>query len=405
MSGDFLLNTVYYIVNKRNKNKIFFIKCFVFIEYLQLKGVKMQDKVCLDLSIGKDFAISQGMYFPLSILLSNSELKNWYYVNYMLPIARLDGANGLSCTMIDSYTYASEANINGKIMRYSNIDYEFCKQIHDIIILLCSEIEQRRYCILFLDYYHLKGAKTQYHEIHYVHEIMFYGYDNTRQVFQCLGYFNVSFERFELSYDEVKKAFADAIYYILQTDGWDAHMCMTLQLVKHKEIYPYDKSIFLDKLQKYIKGDILPTYYHEEALYLNATSETEVALGKDISALFLKYITLLKEALEQENGFQEVSPKYAAFHLYRDSRKALLERMIYFCEQDNKEKQYENLLKEYREVVEQSHIILMLYLKLFVFIQQENKLKANKTMDSIIIGLKKIEQIESKVLTQFVESV
>lgn len=363
----------------------------------------MQDKVYLDLLIGKDFAISQGMYFPLSVILSNNELKNWYYVNYMLPIARLDGANGFSCTMIDSYTYASEANINGKLMRYSNIDYEFCKQIHDIITLLCSEIEQRRYCILFLDYYHLKGAKTQYHEIHYVHEIMFYGYDNIRKIFQCLGYLNAPFETFELSYDEVKKAFADAIYYIQQTDGWDAHMCMTLQLVKHKEIYPYDKSIFLDKLQKYVKGDILPTYYHEEALYLNVTNETEVALGKDISTLFLKYIILLKEALEQENGFKEVSPKYAAFRLYKDSHKALLERMTYFCEQDNKEKQYETLLKEYREVVEQSHIIFMLYLKLFVFIQQENKLKVSKTIDSIFVGLKKIEQIENKVLIQFMD--
>ena len=78
--------------------------------------------------------------------------------------------------------------------------------------------------------------------------------------------------------------------------------------------------------------------------------------------------------------------------------------MIYFCEQDNKEKQYENLLREYKEVVEQSNIIFMLYLKLFVFIQKKDKLKASKTIDSILIGLKKIEQIENKVLTQFIES-
>ena len=79
----------------------------------------MEDKCCLDIKLEDEFAISQGMYFPLSIIKAQDILKNWYYVNYMLPIAKLDGPDSLLSVMADTYTYGSEASIHGKIMHDS----------------------------------------------------------------------------------------------------------------------------------------------------------------------------------------------------------------------------------------------------------------------------------------------
>lgn len=365
----------------------------------------MEDKYCLDIKMEDEFAISQGMYFPLSIIKAQDILKNWYYVNYMLPIAKLDGPDSLLSIMADAYTYGSEASIYGKIMRYSNIDVEFCKQISDIVPILCKEISQRQYCVLFLDFYYLKPANL-YQQGHFFHEIMFYGYDNTRQVFQCTGFLNKPFEVFELLYNDVQRAFQEAVLRADELDGWDSHMCMMFQVVRHKESYPYDGKLFLEKLKRYVYGTVSPQEYHEQLLYMNHSDSTKIAFGIGISDLLVEYLLSVKEVLVQKGKNEEILPKYSSFRMYRDSHTALLERMHYYAEQMDVKEKIELLLDKYKtEVAEECDQISTLYIKLFVYIRLKRKDNLDSLLDNLIGRLRMVAetelQIMSKILVEF----
>ncbi len=361
----------------------------------------MENKVCLDITLSENFTISQGIYFPLTIILSDARLENWYYMNYMLPICRFDGINSLSCIMVDSYEYGSQASINGKIMRYSNIDIEFCKQIQDITKILCSEINKECYCILFLDFYHLKNASSRYHQIHYLHEVMFYGYNEEKQLFYCLGYLNKPFELFELSYIEVNNAFLDAVKYIHQLDGWESHMCMTLQLVQHPRKYPYDNKVFLGKLKKYINNNISAQCSYEQFLYLNINNETKIGLGIEVSNILLEYILCIGKEFEND---KIISPKFTAFILYRDFHRALSERMDYFVKQNGEKEEGQRLVtKYYNEIVIKCEDIFRLYVKLCFLIEKKNKMKINHVITTIAEALQIVAEKERVLLTQFIQ--
>ena len=365
----------------------------------------MEDKCCLDIKLEDEFAISQGMYFPLSIIKAQDILKNWYYVNYMLPIAKLDGPDSLLSVMADTYTYGSEASIHGKIMRYSNIDVEFCKQISDIVPILCKEISQRQYCVLFLDFYHLERA-VQYQTVHFSHEILFYGYDSTKQIFKCMGFLNKPFEVFELSYDEVRCAFQEVLLYADNMNGWDSHMCMMFQVVRHKESYPYDGKLFLEKLKRYVYGMVSPKEYHEQLLYMNYSESTKIAFGIKISELLREYLLCVKEVLVQRSESEKISPKYSSLCMYRDSHIALLKRMHYYAEQMGRKEKTDLLLNKYKmEVAEECNLVLVLYIKLFAYIEQRKGDKAERLLNNIIGRLQKVAEAEfgimSKILLEF----
>ena len=360
----------------------------------------MEDKYCLDIKLENKFAISQGMYFPLSIIKAQDILKNWYYVNYMLPIVKLDGPDSLLSVMADTYTYGSEASIHGKIMRYSNIDVEFCKQIPDIVPILCEEISQRQYCVLFLDFYYLKSANL-YQQRHVLHEIMFYGYDNIRQVFQCTGFLNKPFEVFELPYEDVKRAFQEAVLRADELDGWDSHMCMMFQVVRHKESYPYDGKLFLEKLKRYVHGTVSPQEYHEHLLYMNHTDSTKIAFGVGISNLLAEYLLSLKDVLVRQGGSEEISPKYSSFRMYRDSHIALLERMRYHAEQMGRKEKTESLLDKYKtEVAEECGRILKLYIKFFIYVEHNQYNKLVSLLDNMRERLKVVATTEVQLMLE-----
>lgn len=362
----------------------------------------MQDKVCLNITQKTDFAISQGMYFPLIVLISDNKLLNWYYVNYMQPVAKLDGINRLSCTIADSYSYGSEAGINGKIMRFSNIDINFCSQVQDIVWILKKELTNDCYCILFLDYFHLESARDRYHQVHYIHEIMIYGYDDNIKVFSCIGFLNKPFQQFELSYAEVVNAFKDAVRYMPEEGGWGAHMCMTLQLVKHKENYPYDKTVFERKFKEYRDSVILPQSYHEQLLYLETSPNTKIAAGREITGVFCEYIYILEQAVRSQDNFNDIDSQMGAFGMYREYHRALLARMIYYVRQSTEQDDVEEIVNRYQEeVVKKCEIIAMVYVKLFVLMEQRDKAKVLLNIRKLRELLFSVEEKEKIILEDF----
>ena len=212
-------------------------------------------------------------------LMSEKNLHNWYYMNYMLPVIRLNGPSCLSCNIIDSFEYGSNSNIYNKILRINSINIAFCEQIKDINKVITNEIADEYYCVLFLDSYDLRIFSDCFHQRHSVHEVLFYGYDNILKIYNCYGYVGNSYQCFELSYNEVELSFLNALKYIWETSGWHEYMFMTMDIVAHNKKYPYTNYYFIKKLKQYLQGEISSYMYCENRYYMMESKDSRIAFG------------------------------------------------------------------------------------------------------------------------------
>ena len=110
----------------------------------------MEDRYSLEINVPSDYIAPQFVCFPLVAVRANPDARNWYYQNYMMPVARLDGINILSCEISDAITYGTGGNTYNKVMRLSNINRVVCSQFRDIISVLRENICKKYYCFLFL---------------------------------------------------------------------------------------------------------------------------------------------------------------------------------------------------------------------------------------------------------------
>lgn len=84
----------------------------------------------------------------------------------------------------------------------------------------------------------MKAFREFFQKDHFVHEILFYGYDDVAESYKCYGYLRHSYQHFELSYEEVEKGFEDALRHIRELVGWHEYMFLTMDIVAHDEEYP-----------------------------------------------------------------------------------------------------------------------------------------------------------------------
>ena len=168
----------------------------------------LEEKVCLELAPKKNYILSQGACFPLAVLRTEPIFVNWYYSNYMMPIAAWGGAGSpIVVEVADALSYGEGSNVYSKVMKISSIGTHVCSQINEIATVLKRYICAESYCALFLDFYYLKCANYTYEKNHYAHELLFYGYDDTIQIFNAYGYIDKSYRYVKISYTEVREAF------------------------------------------------------------------------------------------------------------------------------------------------------------------------------------------------------
>ena len=103
----------------------------------------------------------------------------------------------------------------------------------------------------------------------------------------------------------------------------------------------------------------------------------------------------------QEGRIEEISAKYATFRMYRDSHSALLKRMHYYAEQMHRKEKKESLLNKYKkELAEKCDLVLTLYVKLFVYIEQKRRDKVERLLDNIIERLQKVAEAEFRIMSE-----
>lgn len=364
----------------------------------------MEKKFVMELSVNNDFIGSQFVCFPIAAFMSENNFHNWYYMNYMLPIVMLNGPTSLSCIIDDSFVYGSDSNVYSKIMRINSVNVDFCEQIEDINELLRKELFDEYYCVLFLDFYELSCFKDYFHRKHYIHEILFYGYDDDVERYKCYGYLRHLYQCFEVPYDEVKRSFGVAIKYIRNGSGWHEYMFITMDLVAHDKEYPYRNDYFIGKLEQYTIGEIPYTMCYEHRLYMIGSKESRIAFGVNVIDVLIHYFNMLQIMAQNGTIYDQYVNQQPAFNMLWSFYEGMVKRLSYFMERNGLEKILERYVTDYRvEVVRRSKMIRMLYIKL------DGKVVMGQVLDnvlaSIMDNLVQIKKREKEILIGYLNSV
>ncbi len=364
----------------------------------------MKEKYKMELYTRKDFMGPQYVCFPIVVLMSEKNLHNWYYMNYMLPVIRLNGPSCLSCNIIDSFEYGSNSNIYNKILRINSINIAFCEQIKDINKVITNEIADEYYCVLFLDSYDLRIFSDCFHQRHSVHEVLFYGYDNILKIYNCYGYVGNSYQCFELSYNEVELSFLNALKYIWETSGWHEYMFMTMDIVAHNKKYPYTNYYFIKKLKQYLQGEISSYMYYENRYYMMESKDSRIAFGIKAINLVLEYLELLRIMVRDGSIYEKFVSQQSPFNMLWSIYEGMTKRLQYFAKWNGWENELEQQIIDYKEkVARRSEIARMLYIKLSCKIKMNYNLES--VLDSLVDNLVQIRNQEKEILTEYLNKV
>lgn len=364
----------------------------------------MKEKFCLELSLENDFMGLQSFCFPIAVFMSDAKFKNWYYTNYMIPIVRLKGVSILSYDIVDSFMYGSNSSMNNKIMRMNSVNADFCAQIKDINDVLKKELANEYYCVLFLDCYYLSPLQWFYHNIHYAHEVLFYGYDDSLRIYKCYGYLDNSYQRFELSYDEVEQGFKEALKYVRERDGWDEYMFITMDIVLHETDYPYINDSFIEKLKLYIEGEIPCKIYYENRFYMKRTQGDCIVSGINIIDAFCNYVNTLCTLLENNTLYDSFVNQLNAFNMFWSFHVGMLKRLRYFADINGLSDKLEHFILDYDvNIVRRSKLVRMLYVKLIC--QVERKYKISNILQGIAENLNQIKTAEKEIISKYIEAI
>lgn len=335
----------------------------------------------LPVTIDIEFTENMGVCVPLCILSTVQGYRNWINTNYMMPVACMKGDDMFEYVIADGARYGWLGQTPSALMEYSFVGDIVLKDVRDITEVLVESIDIKRYCVLFLDNYYL-SCEESFQKVHFVHEVLVYGYDMGAHIFQVITY-GRKIHKAEIAFNDLKKGYEAAFAYIKDTDGWNEYMMMQYSLITHKKDYPYYKKDFADKLRLYKEGVLPEKVYFERYLYRNY-DERDCFYGlKANEAMLLKMRRVREMFMDGDNEMKyDIFRQYRPIHTYAEFHKALLKRLEYYNSLFPV-KDVAKLVAQYKEVAEFSETIRLLYIKIKILLKRKNDNKIVGTLDAL----------------------
>lgn len=357
----------------------------------------------LPIMLDIDFTVSMMDCLPLCIISSNKKLRNWVKQNFMLPVACIEPDETLEYIITDGVKYGANYRNPQTILRHSFVCGHIMRDVKNIVDLIIDRINRDWYSVIFLDNYYIKGSAA-YHEWHYLHEVLVYGYDIAKSHFDAVMY-TQRMCRVTILFEDFLKGF-QGIFTIpkYKEGGWDEYTLMLYQLIKHTEDYPFVQEEFIGKVKTYAKGIIQDKDYFENLLYMRCNKQKCFWGIKANEAMLLKMesdkTVFLNTIVGQEK--YALFKSYAALHTYSEFHRGFLKRLKYAVEYQNLHEIDYGKLTEYEIIVKECEEIRLLYLKLIEFSNRKDDNRIIKTIDSVIRKLEVVNRTEVKILCSLV---
>lgn len=365
------------------------------------------DNKTLPILIQQDFTTPFTYSLPLCILLSDDTWLGWYYENYIKIFTQFVNNDFFECKILDALDYSMNGVIETGLIRYSYFPKSVMRYIKDINVILKDNIQNNNYCILFLDEYYLLSLKRIVSK-HTVHEIMVYGYDDLKEIYQCIAFYDEKFQNIEIPYNEIQKAYTSVFKYIDNYYGWNDRMFLTFRRVLNKEIYPFSFQIFLNNLKQYYNG----TYSQkEEYLFLfnmrkNNYPGHNIHCGINVIQDYIEYFNSIYKCIllsTESKNINDLFKQYKALHMLIEHKRGLLKRLTYVATLYCDTKQSKELIEKYKTVVDLCETTRMLSIKASRILNIQYKEKLLNITNRIIKLLTTVSIMEKTTICSFIE--
>lgn len=359
----------------------------------------MNESKELPVTLDIDFTVNLMDCLPLCIISAKDNLKNWINQNFMLPVACMNPDGTLSYIITDGVRYGANYRNPETILRHSFVCGNILHSVEDIVDLLINRIDEDWYSVLFVDQYYIKGTSAYLKE-HYSHEMLIYGYNKKERIFRAISYARKMFV-LNISFDDLSKGYK-RVFGISEfiKEGWHEYTLILYQFVKHTKEYPYDRDTFLKKIEMYVKGELPDIIYYENLLYMQY-NEQKCFFGVKTNDILYAQMAADKHLFLKTSGDKkqyDLFNRYVVIYKYTEFHKGLLKRMRACFGFQNENAVIQEVIKEYEKIVKICEETRLLYLKLQVLSEKNNKVRAIMTLDSIMRKIKYVKENEPMIL-------
>ncbi len=263
--------------------------------------------------------------YPLSILSAYPSMTPWLMENYIIPFTftPYQKVSELHIRMLylDACCFAEDISLQQPVMHQDNYAQDSLshKSIVDIIKRL---IDKGKYAIVFSDDYYLPSSIFSGAKMHFLHETLFYGYDEKLQVFYAMGMnTRKKYGRIIHRFSEVETAFrkGDVCDHHGDIEWAREHRIIALSLDDYHGTYPFDPQRLAAGLEAFATGRISP----RQRFLLNLDYRGDLCFGID-------YYSFVADTVEQA---EPQSFRYI-HHLYEHAN-LLHERLNYTVNHEN----------------------------------------------------------------------
>ncbi|WP_128893903.1 hypothetical protein [Longirhabdus pacifica] len=195
--------------------------------------------------------------FPLSIIGYNEQTSPWILSNFIQTNLEMDYANSPIPYTLFSFDFKQSPWLKmEKITR---------KTLHhvqkDMLSTLKYFIDEQKYIYLYLDEYYIPRRRT-YHQSHFLHENLIFGYDDDAQTFDVLGYdekmifkpIQISYEALMQSYNSVEDIMHASMDQNTYSDSFDVFSTITLFERNPHASYAFNYKLVRESLTEYLNG-------------------------------------------------------------------------------------------------------------------------------------------------------
>lgn len=321
--------------------------------------------------------------YPLSVALTDPSRWEWVYSNYIQLIYQNPDLfeeqplKFYKLSLNSGFVWDADC----PVLIYDRISRDMISFFDsDIIRLICFAIDNEKYPILYLDEYYL-SYRDQYRRVHYIHENLFFGYDEEKEILKGLAYVSdeegYSFKTFCVPFSEVREAYEDLNY--------NGEMRNKVILLSHERerLYGFNMQAVIVGLREYINA------YPSEKRYAELSTTNlgeDYKYGIGIYEPFIEYIQRRKNA-------SSIIP----FQLLVEHKSLMCSRYRYMVENRYicPDEEVESALKK----LERDALILkMLYLK-----YQANG--DERMLEKVVDRIRSLKFNEQEVLQNFLQMV
>lgn len=363
----------------------------------------------LSIKVEQDYITWFNYAFPLYILLADDMYEGWYYENYIKLFTHLNDIDYFECGLVDALDYSIGGNMEIRLIPFSYVHKTMLIQINDIISMLKYNITINQYNVIFLDEFYISNLKRT-EKLHYAHEFLIYGYDEEKKWFDAVGFIAEKFCELKLSYEEVEMAYHSAFNYIEDRDGWERRMLLMFGRFRSNEPYKFSMDVFKISLKEYLQGE-----YSNKDRFLSMMDERnenipehKVKCGCSTYEDFIEYFKLTTAQIEEAESNEDLEmafSRYNAMHMLRDHKRGLYRRLEYIVNNIYSSSQLISLLKEYKNVWDESEIVRMLYLKGLYLKDISNKEKLKEISKRLLKCIQKMYKLEKDTLIAFLDAI